>query len=170
MERIVSNLPPVYFGDSETLILGAFPSPISRAAAYYYANPQNRFWRVLAAAYDCSVPTTESERTALLRENRLALWDVLSSCTIRGASDASIRDPVTNDVPSLLRRVKITRIFCTGQTAARLYERYLLPQTGVPAQTLPSPSAANAQCSLAALTRRYRALLRADPSSRGADA
>ncbi|WP_367178981.1 uracil-DNA glycosylase family protein, partial [uncultured Campylobacter sp.] len=39
---------PIFDENSKILILGSFPSAPSRELGFYYANPQNRFWRVLA--------------------------------------------------------------------------------------------------------------------------
>ena len=64
---------PVFDRNSKILILGSFPSVQSRAAGFYYANPQNRFWRVLAAVYQEAVPETVEEKRALLLSHGLAL-------------------------------------------------------------------------------------------------
>ena len=61
--------------------------------AFFYGHPQNRFWRVLAALFDEPVPEDNAERADLLLRHHIALWDVLESCDIRGASDASIANP-----------------------------------------------------------------------------
>lgn len=136
------------------------PSPRSRAEGFYYAHPQNRFWRVIATIYGEGNPQTIEERTALLYTHGLALWDVLASCTIIGAADSTIRDPVPNDIPDLLCRFpNITRICTTGSTAAQLYHRLIEPQTGLAAITLPSPSAANARASFSQLLSAYRTAL-----------
>ena len=47
---------PIYDKDSKILILGSFPSVKSREANFFYHHPQNRFWRVLAAVYQDTVP------------------------------------------------------------------------------------------------------------------
>ena len=51
----VHPIPPVWDAESRVLILGSFPSVRSREAQFFYAHPQNRFWRVLAAVLgrDC---------------------------------------------------------------------------------------------------------------------
>ena len=41
-----------YRKDSRILILGTMPSPKSREAGFYYAHPQNRFWKVMADLFD----------------------------------------------------------------------------------------------------------------------
>lgn len=52
---------PVFNGESRILILGSFPSVLSRKNAFYYGNPQNRFWRVIAHALGKPVPPNEGE-------------------------------------------------------------------------------------------------------------
>ena len=156
----VHNIPPLYDEKSRVLILGSFPSVKSREAAFFYAHPQNRFWPVIAALYGEEDPKTSEGRAELLLSHGLALWDVLASCTITGAADSTIRDPIPNDIPGLLRQYPgITRIAATGSTAARLYRRLVEPQAGLPAIGLPSPSAANARTSFPQLVAAYRAAL-----------
>ena len=156
MERVVHTIAPVLSPESEILILGTMPSPKSREAAFYYAHPQNRFWPALARALDAPFPSTREEKIRLILSKRLALWDVLQSCEITVASDASIQNPVANDIPALIRQTRITRVLCTGATSARLYRKLLFPKTNIPCETLPSPSAANARMRLEELARVYR--------------
>ncbi len=139
---------PVYSSASRALILGTWPSPKSREIGFYYGHPQNRFWPMIAALTGEPVPAMEdieAKKQIILRHG-LALWDTLESCTITGASDASIRDPVPNDIAFLLAAAPIQAVFCNGATAYRLYTRYLEPVSGIPAQRLPSTSPANAAC------------------------
>ena len=159
MERVYHTIAPVYSPESEILILGTMPSPKSREAAFYYAHPQNRFWPALALALNEPFPGTREEKIHLILSNRLALWDVLESCDIRGASDASIQNPVPNDIPALLQKTNVRRVLCTGGTSAKFYTRLVFPKTGIPCELLPSPSAANARMSLETLAKIYRGAL-----------
>ena len=95
---------PVYGPGSRALILGSWPSPKSREMGFYYGHPNNRFWPMLASLCGAPVPAREDipAKQRLILDHGLALWDVLASCTITGASDASIRDPVPNDFAALL--------------------------------------------------------------------
>ena len=135
------------------LILGSFPSPKSREQGFYYGHPQNRFWPLLAAL--CGEPAPDrgdiAAKRALILRHYLALWDVLERCAIRGASDASIREAVPNDVAALVRRLGVRTVFCGGAAAGRLYARYIEPDTRLPAVVLPSTSPANAAWSFARL-------------------
>ena len=159
MERVFHTIAPVYAPESEILILGTMPSPKSREAAFYYAHPQNRFWPALALALGAPNPVTREEKIRLILSHRLALWDVLESCEITGASDASIQNPIANDIPALIQKTNVHRVLCTGATSAKLYARLVFPHTSIPAETLPSPSAANARMSLEALAAAYRVAL-----------
>lgn len=159
MDAVVHTIEPIYNGQSRTLLLGTMPSPRSRAAGFYYAHPQNRFWPVLAAVYGEPVPADDAARRALILAHGLALWDVLQSCEIRGASDASIQKAVPNDIPALLQRAPITRVLCTGQAAGRLYKQLVEPWTGLPCTILPSTSPANCRMPADTLVLAYSAAL-----------
>lgn len=159
MERVFHTIGPVVSPESEILILGTMPSPKSREAAFYYAHPQNRFWPALAMVYGEKTPETIAERKELIFRRRLALWDVLASCEITGASDASIRNPIANDVSGLIRGTKIARVLCTGAAAARLYRKLLEQKAGIKCEALPSPSAANARMTLGQIAAAYASAL-----------
>jgi hypoxanthine-DNA glycosylase len=154
-EKIVHPLQPVFSADSRILILGTMPSPKSRETGFYYGHPQNRFWRVLAAVLQQSVPNSKEEKIHLLLQNDIALWDVLHSCSINGAEDASIQEPEVNDILGLLKRTSITKIFTTGQKAFSLYEKMVFPVVGIHAVCLPSTSPANCRCSFTQLLQAY---------------
>ena len=156
---IVHPLAPLYNSSSRVLILGTMPSPKSREARFFYAHPQNRFWRVLAAVFDEPLPPGTAERSRFILSHHLALWDVLHSCEITGASDSSIKNPVPNDLSTILKAAPIAAIFCTGAKSAALYKKLLLPVTNLPATTLPSPSPANCAVSFDRLCEAYRQIL-----------
>lgn len=159
METVSHTLDPIFFSDSEILILGTMPSPKSREKKFYYAHPQNRFWKALAGALHEPIPQDTHECVLLLKKHKIALWDVLESCDIEGASDASIRNPVANDIASIIRCTYIHKIYTTGTTAYKLYNKLIKPQIKKEAILLPSPSPANARMSLEALIAEYRRLI-----------
>ncbi|MBS7224677.1 MAG: DNA-deoxyinosine glycosylase [Clostridiaceae bacterium] len=149
---------PLYDAHSRVLILGSIPSPKSREVNFFYGHPQNRFWRVLAAVLGESAPETIEEKRAMALRHGVALWDTLASCEIRGASDAAIRNPVPNDIASLIKKTQIHAVFCTGAVSHKLYTQLCQPQTGIPAVKLPSTSPANAAWSFERLTEAYRVI------------
>ena len=72
-----------------------------------------------------------------------------------GSADSSIRDVEANDLRPILEGAPIRKIFTNGKTADRLYRRYTLPVTGIPAVCLPSTSPANAAWSLDRLAEAW---------------
>ena len=156
METIHHPLDPVWDQRSRVLILGTMPSPKSREAGFYYGHPRNRFWSVLAAVFSEDVPMGTEARKAFCLRHRIALWDVLASCEIQGASDSSIRQAVANPIDALLSQAPIAAVFTTGQKAFKLYQKLCLPMTGKEAISLPSTSPANCAMSLEALAERYQ--------------
>lgn len=159
-ERVVHEFGPFYDSDSKVLILGSIPSPKSREQGFYYGHPRNRFWSVLAALFCEETPETVEDRKAFLTRHRIALWDVLDSCEIRGAEDSSIRDPQPNDMRLILDAADIAAVFTTGGKAAKLYEKLCLPVCGVPAMSLPSTSPANCAFSTERLVKEYGKILK----------
>lgn len=141
--------------DSRVLILGTIPSPKSREQGFYYGHPQNRFWKVLADVLGEEFPQTVEERKVFLKRNHIALWDVLESCEIKGASDVSIRNAKPNDMNRILQVADIRAIFATGAKAAQLYKKLCFPECGVEAVRLPSTSPANCGCSYEKLREAY---------------
>lgn len=158
-ETIVHTIPPLYAPDSRVLMLGSIPSPKSREVQFFYGHPQNRFWRVLAAVLGEPVPGTIEDKRTLCLSHQIALWDTIAQCDIVGASDASIRNVIPNDIGGLLVKTQIQRIFATGSTSAQFYRRLIEPTTHVPVTALPSTSPANAAWSLERLIDAYRVIL-----------
>ena len=158
-EHIVHSFEPVYDKASEILILGTLPSVKSRENNFYYGHKQNRFWKVLATLLKEPVPETIEEKKVMLLAHRIALWDVIQSCDIKGSSDSSIKNVQPTDIGMILEKTNITRIYANGNKAGQLYKRYQFPVTGIEAMVLPSTSPANAAWSLDRLCEAWRVIL-----------
>lgn len=154
-QHIEHGFEPVFDGRSRVLVLGSFPSVLSRVNDFYYGNPQNRFWRVMAHVLGEPVPQDIPAKRSMLLAHRLALWDVIQSCDIKGSSDASIKNVAATDVARITCFSPIEAVVCNGATAGRLYRRWLEPACGMPALTLPSTSPANAAWSLERLCEAW---------------
>jgi len=158
--QTVHPIPPVYNSESRILILGSFPSVVSRETGFYYGHPRNRFWSVLAALFNEPIPRTRPEKTDLLLRKHIALWDVIRSCSISGSADSSIKDVTPNDLSVILNAADIRSIYVNGQTAFRYYRRFALPSVDRPVTCLPSTSPANAAWNLGRLTEAWRCICR----------
>lgn len=157
-QRQTHEFEPVYDEHSEVLILGTFPSVKSRENQFYYGHPQNRFWKVIAALAESEVPQTIEEKKKLLLENRIAIWDVISQCDIAGSSDSSIKNVVPADIGRVLKNSNIKKIYANGNTAKKLYDKYVLPKVHIEIEGLPSTSPANAGYSLERLLESWKVI------------
>ena len=166
---ITHPLPPIWNEESKVLLLGTMPSPKSRELGFFYMHPQNRFWRVLPQVFGESLihpnksPDTQAaieERRNFILRHKLALWDVLASCQIKGAADSSIRREIPNDFSQILSESKIRQVFFTGQTAAALWKKHCArlyeERFNLAVHTLPSTSPANARFTLEKLIEEYQ--------------
>ncbi len=141
--RVYHTLEPVFDSNSKVLILGSMPSVKSREIGFYYAHPQNRFWKTLERVYKEPIGDTIEEKKHFLLNHHIALFDVLKSCDISSSSDSSIKEPVPNDLSVILNNSNISTIFTTGQKAHQLYKKYCYPSTLIEDISLPSTSPAN---------------------------
>lgn len=161
MSLKLHNIDPVYSSDSKILILGSFPSVKSRESQFFYAHPQNRFWKVLTALYapdgGVELDTVDKKREFLLM-NKIAVWDVIQSCEITGSSDSSIKNVKVNDLKRILSAADIEAIFSNGATSYNLYMKYCADKLGRPSLKLPSTSPANAAYSLERLIEAWSAI------------
>ena len=95
----------------------------------------------------------------MLLENKIAVWDVLESCDIQGSSDSSIKNPVAADIPGLLQKTNIRKIYVNGTTAGKYYKKYILPKTGMEAVVLQSTSPLNCRYNLDKLAENWSVIL-----------
>ena len=144
---------PISDERSRILILGTMPSVESRRAGFYYAHPRNRFWRILAESFEKLLPQSVDDKTRLLLDNGIALWDVLSTCEITGSEDSSIRNPVYNDIKSFVSDKPIEKILCNGKKAYALCKKLNL---SLPVLCMPSTSPANAAWNLRRLVEAWK--------------
>lgn len=155
-ERVQHELAPVFDECSRVLILGTMPSPKSREQGFYYMHPQNRFWKMLSAVLGEPLPPTAEDRRQLCLRHNIALWDVLASCDINGASDSSISNAVPNDLRLIFGKCPIRAVFTTGKKAHELYRRFF-PDL-ISDICLPSTSPANRTITEAEMLGAYRAV------------
>ncbi len=150
------------FEDSEILILGSFPSVKSRENMFYYAHPQNRFFKVLFTLFNEEYLTDISKRKELLKKHKIALYDVIEECDIEGSADNTITNIKPIDIKGILEKYpNIKLIATTGSKAASLFDKYLLDKVGNRKVIyLPSTSPANAKMKLEELVEKYQELIR----------
>jgi len=142
------GLPPVRGKFTEVVILGSFPSRQSLLYHEYYGNPQNHFWKIIEALFQIDRHLPYNVRISRLTEQRIALWDVVTSCCRQGSADAGIRTPVFNNLQSFFGSCPTLRLIVLNGTSAGRYFKLMKIPVPVPARVLPSTSPANTRYSL----------------------
>ncbi|NLY09421.1 MAG: DNA-deoxyinosine glycosylase [Tissierellia bacterium] len=152
---IKHNFPPIFDENSKILILGSFPSVVSREIDFYYGNPRNRFWPLMAELLKTKKPTTTEERIKLLLDNRIALYDAMKSAEITGSMDKDIRNYRLANIGDILGKSNIVNIYCNGRKAYDVVTKEMKYN----AILLPSTSPANARYGFEKLLEAWKIIL-----------
>jgi TDG/mug DNA glycosylase family protein len=158
---------PIADSNAGILILGSMPGQESLAAGQYYANRRNAFWRIMSDLLEFDPNASYEARLQALKTARIALWDVLQSCTRAGSLDSHIDagSITVNDFRSFFRtHANIQAVFFNGAMAESAYRRYVLPAVGclpVSYMRLPSTSPAHASLSYEQKLHAWRVALNA---------
>jgi len=151
----VRGLPSVHGESPEVVILGSFPSRQSLLKQEYYGNPRNHFWQIMEVLFSLDRHLPYRVRTSRLMDHRIALWDVICTCSRKGSADARIQNPVFNDLAGFLVAFpSLHLVVLNGSSAGRYYHQLNIPAS-VPAVVLPSTSPANTRYSLDEKIRRW---------------
>jgi hypoxanthine-DNA glycosylase len=147
--------PPLIGDTPHILILGTFPSPLSREKGEYYGNPRNQFWRLIFGVFDASFDNPDYEvKKAVLFANGIALWDVIATCEVDGALDSNIRNPMYNTtLPGFIAEHEINKMLFNGNNAYLFYKRGI---GAIERNVLPSSSPANARLRFEEKLRLWR--------------
>ena len=140
--KVEHTFKPIYSKDSKILILGSIPSVVSREDNFYYAHPKNRFWKLISKILNVKEPITIEDKTKLILNNKLAIYDVIKSCEIQGSSDSSIKNVEINDINYIINNSSIEKIIFNGNKAYELYNKYEKNKFSN-TKVLPSTSPAN---------------------------
>ena len=143
-ENLSHPFKPIVFKDTETLILGSFPSIKSFENNFYYAHPSNQFWKLLEYVTNYPV-NNKDQKIWLLKEAKFGLWDMIKNCTRDNSLDSSLEDEEVNDIAAFLEvNPNIRKIAFTGKKSQALFETHFA-HLEIERVYLPSPSAAYAK-------------------------
>lgn len=142
--------------DSTILILGSFPSVISRKENFYYMNPNNRFYKLLTKIYNEPFDDKDINiKKQLLKKYHIALYDVIDNCDIYKSSDSHIYNEKVTDIAGICRNYPIKKIYLNGKKAYELFIKNFPSLINI-ATYLPSTSSANASFSLDKLYEKWK--------------
>jgi hypoxanthine-DNA glycosylase len=140
----IFSFPPISDARAELLILGTMPGERSLQMNQYYGHNGNHFWKILFELHAEAWAKDYDRRMRLLRENRIAVWDVLKACQREGSSDNAILEEEANEfVEFFAAHLGIQMIAFNGKNAAAFFEKYIGQRIDLPRIVLPSTSAAN---------------------------
>ena len=141
-----ASFAPVADARTRLIVLGSLPGEKSLAAAQYYANPQNQFWRLMQAVTGSPLLSLPyDERLELLLAAGVGLWDVVGSAVRPGSLDTAIRDHQPNALPELCASLPDLRaVAFNGGKSAKLGMKILADRPGLALIPLPSSSPAHA--------------------------
>jgi len=150
----VHSFAPIANANCEVLVLGSMPGKASLRAAQYYAHPQNAFWKIVGELFELEQQAGYQTRLDCLLRNRIAVWDVLKTCTRASSLDADIIDSssVANDFGAFFaEHPKLSTVLFNGAKAESSFRKLVLPglpeSLGLELRRLPSTSPAHASMS-----------------------
>jgi hypoxanthine-DNA glycosylase len=118
---MIKGFDPVFNDCSEILILGSFPSVLSRKDGFYYGNKRNRFWQTLALIFKEETPTTNEEKRTFILSHKLALWDIVETCNIKGSADSNLKNYSVVNLNKIIDFSKIKVIICNGKKCYEIF-------------------------------------------------
>jgi hypoxanthine-DNA glycosylase len=122
------------------------PGEESLRRGEYYAHPRNLFWPIAFALFGETPPPLYADRVRLIRERRIAVWDVCASAQRVASADTSIAGEVPNAIDALLdTHPGIGAVAFNGSGAQRLYDRHFRRRPERRYLPLPSTSPAHAR-------------------------
>tara|TARA_B100000686_G_scaffold306219_1_gene345455 strand:- start:11824 stop:12330 length:507 start_codon:yes stop_codon:yes gene_type:complete len=120
---------PIEDSNACILILGSMPSKTSLLSGQYYAHNRNSFWPIMGDLVKAPRTLPYTLRINILKENGIALWDVLASCTRDSSLDSDINQYsacANNFKLFLSTHQNITDIFFNGAMAEELFNKLVL--------------------------------------------
>lgn len=133
MGKHVKSFAPIVADDSKVLILGSMPGVTSLRLGEYYSLEHNAFWFIMGELFGAYPNLPYTQRCDILKENKIALWDVLKSCSRKGSLDSNIHTESQrpNSIGGLLKKHStITHVFFNGTKAESFFKKEILPQLG----------------------------------------
>lgn len=134
-------LPAIIDHNRVILIVGTMPGEKSIALQQYYGNSGNHFWKILFTIFDEPFSKEYEDRLRLLKNHKIALWNVLASCERNGSQDNAITNELPNDFEDLLNQYpNISHVFFESKSAEKFFLKYCRHHEGIAYATLPSTS------------------------------
>ncbi len=171
--QLRQGFPYISSSNALILILGSMPGQKSLEAEQYYAHPHNSFWGLMGCFFGAGRQLEYEKRLQVLKENRIALWDVAFQCRRNGSLDSNIREVTPNPFGAFFdKHPMIHSVFFNGQKAEQLFTKLILNNLGERVKKLrfvrlPSTSPAHASLSRDQKKARWHRELKTALTSQG---
>ena len=160
IDHLKTSFAPIANSNTEVLILGTLPSDTSIELNEYYANPRNRFWKVITTITKSELPTNYNDKKKILITNKIGIWDVAHQAVRKGSLDSNIKDEIPNDLDGFIKKYRNLKIVgFNGTKAEALFNKYFTRNPKIRYISLPSTSSANTGISLEDTYKRWKRVL-----------
>lgn len=156
-DDIKKGLAPVVGDNPKILILGTLPGDESIRLQQYYSQKRNRFWKIIFSLLGDGeiIPYGYEEKIQFLKDNGIALWDVLSGAKRPGSLDSNIQDEEPNDLISFLKNYPtIKMVIFNSEKTKKIFDKYfsgVITDPDIKLVTLLSTSSSNCKHSTSEL-------------------
>ncbi len=151
---------PISDANTRILILGSMPGEKSLQIGEYYANPGNKFWKIIAKITDNQLPATYPEKKDLLFKTGIGIWDVAHTVNRQGSLDSAIKDEEPNNLNTFIANHKNLKVIgFNGQKPEKLYDKHFDRKKGIKYFSLPSTSPANTHFDFERICQEWKKIL-----------
>ena len=162
----IHGFTPIADAQARRLVLGSMPGKASLLAQQYYAHPRNAFWPIMQGLLDLPATLDYATGCQQLMNHRIAVWDVLKTCTRSSSLDSDILESsiIANDFAEFFQaHPDIQAVYFNGAKAESLYRKYVHPKLAqeharLALTRLPSTSPAYAAMNLQTKLGQWRVL------------
>ncbi|MDE6605538.1 MAG: DNA-deoxyinosine glycosylase [Clostridia bacterium] len=135
VEHVVNKLSKKYdntWGNRiKTVIIGTIPGQESLCGDFYYLSKSNSFWKIMdeiikpnPSFKDLLNKKQYNEILDILKDNGIALFDVLSECYMDGSLNKTITNEVKNDnLEKFLNDNPDVKVVFNGKDAKEFYDK-----------------------------------------------
>lgn len=154
MNQTLVSFPPIAPEKAGILILGSMPGEESLRMQQYYAHPRNAFWFIMGELFGAKPELPYQERVEILKNNQVAVWDVLKHCERKGSLDSDIirASEVPNELGQFLKEHPTIRaVGFNGKKSFQVFQKHVYRDLSEEKRQLPFlhlPSTSPAYASL----------------------
>jgi hypoxanthine-DNA glycosylase len=158
IRHVIHPYQPIVDKNSKVLVLGSVPSVKSVENGFYYGNPFNRFWKIMSLLCNHDLTNASNEeKTEILLNNNIALYDVVYACDIVDSNDDKISNIEVSDIEGIINNSQINHIFLNGNISYQIFKKYFPHLINISSK-LPSTSPRNARYNINTLYQEWKVI------------